>query len=439
MPSRPRQADSHRVPRRVANLRSRRHQKKISLPFQCTQDPPAILEEGCFPAQHARAWEKDFTEMEGHSSTLKMHSNAISKLPRALLMAVLGLQLSGLPAVAQSPPAPWSAPPSTIVVSEERQFRNGDVHLSGTLHLPQGRGPFPAVIVLHSASSATRDLPLYRHLKQLLPVLGYAVFIYDRRGSGKSGGQRAGTDFNMLADDGAAALRMLAADKRIDPHRIGFWGLSQGGWLSVLASSRSPQAAFAISVSAPLVTPDIQMKFAVANLLRVKGFADDDIKEAISTRAAVDDFMRGKGDRAAVERLLAGAARKPWFRHSYISPMLEDPAHSQWAKEIALNPVTTLDRVHRPILIVFGADDPWVPVRISAELLKAVAQRKPNLSYAVIAGANHEMATGVASEQELDPAYATAFAPDAPAYFGILTRWLSRLGEPPRHEGGRER
>lgn len=349
------------------------------------------------------------------------------KFLRVLTIAVLGFYESGLPVVAQVAPA-WSAPASTIVVAEEREFQNGDVHLSGTLYLPGGPKPVPVVIALHSASSATRDLPLYQHLKDLLPALGYAVFIYDRRGSGKSTGKRAGTDFSMLADDGLAALRMLAADKRINAGKIGFWGLSQGGWLSVLAASRSRQVAFAISISAPLTTPDVQMNFAVGNILRVKGFNDEDIRAAIRTRTAVDDFMRGRRDRPAVEQMLADAAKKPWFKHCYISPMLDDPAHSQWAKEIKLDPVTTLNQVGCPVLILFGADDPWVPVRISAELLSKAANRKPNLSYAVIAGANHEMATNVAPEKELDPSYATAFAPDAPAYFGILAKWLSRPG-----------
>ncbi|HEX2761070.1 MAG TPA: alpha/beta fold hydrolase, partial [Rhizomicrobium sp.] len=226
-----------------------------------------------------------------------------SGLFRAL--ALLGCCWTSSPAIAQNTSPAWSAPASTIVVSEERQFRNGEVQLSGTLHLPKGPGSFPAVIVLHSASSATRDLPLYRHLKDLLPAIGYAVFIYDRRGSGKSTGTRAGTDFDTLADDGVAALRMLAADKRIDARRIGFWGLSQGGWLSVLAASRAPQAAFAISISAPLTTPDVQMNFAVSNILQVRGFSSADISDAINTRTAVDDFMRDRKDRATVEKMLA--------------------------------------------------------------------------------------------------------------------------------------
>jgi dienelactone hydrolase len=346
-----------------------------------------------------------------------------------LSITVFGFQLGGLPAVAQTVPPVWSAPPSTTVISEEREFQNGDIKLHGTLFMPGGSKPCPAIIAFHSASSATRDLPLYRHLSELMPALGYAVFIFDRRGSGQSSGVRNGTDFNTLADDGLAALRMLAADKRIDAHKIGFWGLSQGGWLSMLAASHSPQVAFAISISAPLTTPDVQMNFAVSNILRVKGFSNEDISTAIQTRTYVDEFMRGRKDRPTVEQMLTVAVNKPWFKYSYISPMLEDPAHSQWAKEIKLDPITTLDKVSCPILLLYGADDPWVPVRISARLLGKMTGKKKNLSYAVIAGANHEMATNVAPEKELDPNYATAFSPDAPSYFGILAKWLSQLGQ----------
>ncbi|RPD39570.1 alpha/beta hydrolase family protein [Chitinophaga barathri] len=356
---------------------------------------------------------------------------SISRFLRALTIAVLSLYGNGLPTVAQVATPAWSSPASTIVTSEEKEFQNGNVHLCGTLYLPGGPKPVPCVIVFHSASSATQDLPLYQHLKELLPALGYAVFIYDRRGSGKSAGKRAGADFNTLADDGLAALRMLAADKRINARKIGFWGLSQGGWLSVLAASRSRQVAFAISISAPLTAPDVQMNFAVGNILRVKGFRDEDIGAAIRTRIAVDDFMRGKGDRLAVERMLADAVKKPWFKYCYISPMLDDPVHSQWAKEIALDPIATLERVSCPVLILFGANDPWVPVKISTALLGKMADKKANLTYAVIAGANHEMATNVAAGQELNPSNATAFAPDSPSYFGLLAKWLSMPGQRP--------
>jgi dipeptidyl aminopeptidase/acylaminoacyl peptidase len=162
---------------------------------------------------------------------------------RSLLSVCVTIVLATHTAVAQQP-VPWRAPASADPIVEERTFSNGDVRFGGTLHLPRANMPVPAIVVLHSASSPTRDLPLYRHLVQMLPPLGIAVFVYDRRGSGLSGGDLGSSDYALLADDAIAAQRMLAADPRIDRRRLGFWGLSQGGWLAMLAASRSASTAF---------------------------------------------------------------------------------------------------------------------------------------------------------------------------------------------------
>ena len=171
----------------------------------------------------------------------------------------------------------------------------------GTLYLPSASQRVPAVVAFHAAGTSTRDVALFRHLEQMLPPLGVAVFVYDRRGRGKSVGKPAHGDYELLAEDRLSAVRMLAQDPRIDPRRIGVWGLSQGGWLSLLAAARSAEIAFAISVSAPLTTPDVQMNFAVANILRIKGYSKADVDAAIAAREAVDDFQRGKLDRATAQ------------------------------------------------------------------------------------------------------------------------------------------
>ena len=50
----------------------------------------------------------------------------------------------------------------------EHSFQSGSVTLSGTLHVPKVGNPVAAVVVLHAASSPTRDNPLYAHLKDML-------------------------------------------------------------------------------------------------------------------------------------------------------------------------------------------------------------------------------------------------------------------------------
>ncbi len=341
-----------------------------------------------------------------------------------LVAAPMGATAQDRPAVSSA----WSAPRTTSVESSELTFSNGATELSGTLYVPQGAAKIPAVVVFHGASEPTRDLPLYRHLIQMLPPLAVAVFVYDRRGSGKSGGGPAHGDYDALADDGVAALHKLAQDPRIDPKRIGFWGLSQGGWLSLLAASRCPDTAFAIAVSGPMTTPDVQMNFAVANILRIKGYSQADIDLAVAARSAVDAFERGSLDRATAQKRLDAVVDKPWFDLIYMDKTFADPDKSGWAREIRHDPLATLPRVKAPTLVIYGANDPWVPVKLSVERLRASASRYRNITTVVVAAADHEMMLSASPEAQIDPAGLTTLAPDSPEYFGVLASWLTAEG-----------
>jgi dipeptidyl aminopeptidase/acylaminoacyl peptidase len=328
----------------------------------------------------------------------------------------------------QDPSWMWSAPESPSVIKIDKTFSSGPAQLSGTLYVPSVSLPVPAVVAFHAAATSTRDAPLFRHLEQMLPQLGVAVFLYDRRGSGKSAAASARGDYDLLAEDGLAAARMLAQDPRIDPRRIGFWGLSQGGWLALLAAARSADVAFAIAVSAPITTPDVQMNFAVTNILRIKGYPPADIEIAVTARKAVDDFVRGQMDRGTAQKLLDDALEKPWFDLIYMDRTLPDPAQSGWAREIRNDPLPTLFKVKVPTLIIYGAKDPWVPVRVSLDLLGEHAQRLPNIQKDVIAGADHYMMLSASAEAQIDPSRLAEYAPEAPAYFSVLASWLTSNG-----------
>jgi pimeloyl-ACP methyl ester carboxylesterase len=344
-----------------------------------------------------------------------------------LLLASLGLSDAIAATAAEAATPPWKAPASIAVEARELAFSNGATSLSGTLFVPRGRSRVPAVVVTHAASSPTRDLPLYRHLIELLPPLGLATFVYDRRGSGASRGELAASDYATLADDAIAAQRMLERLPAVDPRRIGFWGLSQGGWIAVLAGARSPSAAFVISVSAPMTTPDAQMNFAVANMLSVEGYSQADVEQAVGARRAVDAYLRGELDRASAQKALEAAKARPWFDRVYMGTELPaDPAQSRWLKEMRHDPLATLAEVKTPTLVVYGAADPWVPVQLSVERLARAAARLPNVETVVIAGADHAMMLSVDAKTQMDPAFFPRQAPEAPAYFGVLGAWLAR-------------
>ncbi len=364
-------------------------------------------------------------KLPGESRPCRLGKSIFRKIGSAFCAIAIMLTFAAkAPATARdASPVPWSAAPSTIIVSESRTFRSGDATLSGTLHLPMGGQASGAVVVAHTASKSLRDALLYEHLTEMLPPLGIAVLTYDRRGSGQSGGTLQDSDYGMLADDAIAAVQMLKADARIDPERIGIWGLSQGGWLSLLAAARSSDVRFVVSISAPVVTPDVQMMFRSDNSMRINGYPQAEIDQMRATRKAVDDYMRGTGDRAAAQALVDAAKTKPWFELLYMGDTVGDRATSRWRREIEYDPLPTLDEVDAPTLILFGANDPVVPVATSVERINA--RLRPNLTVRVIVGADHHMATSMSPEEQMDPAQSDRVRPEAPEYFAVLASWLT--------------
>ncbi|WP_447725098.1 alpha/beta hydrolase family protein [Sphingomonas koreensis] len=334
------------------------------------------------------------------------------------------------PAMAQEKPAspPWSAPATVETITEARRFTSGGVELAGKLYLPRSRKPVAAVVVTHGASSPLGDASLYEHLKVMLPALGIAVFTYDRRGSGQSGTKTAGGDYTVLADDAIAAVRSLKGDPRIDLRRIGTWGLSQGGWISPLAASRSPDIAFVIAVSAPVVTADVQMLFSSTNHLRANGHSQAEIDQMVATRKAVDAYMRGTGSREAAQQRIDAAKTAPWFKYTYMGETVRDRAVSGWRKEIENDPLRNLSAVKVPMLVLFGAYDAVVPVADSTDRLRAIAARMPKMKVHVVAGADHSMHMAADQSITLDPKHDGTERADSAEYIAVLSSWLAARG-----------
>jgi uncharacterized protein len=262
-------------------------------------------------------------------------------------------------------------------------------------------------------------------LREGLPAIGVAVFIYDRRGSGASSCTLKGIDYETLADDAIAARNEIAGVPKIDSAKIGYSGLSQGGWLAVLAAERSQNAAFAISVSAPLTTPERQMEFATTNLLTVRGYSRKDVEQMLETRKAWFGYLNGATPRSAAVEALRRAEAQPWFNLAFmpkVSQVTTDPAHNSGRKELDYDPVPVVRRVKVPLLFIYGGSDPWVPVELSVKQLRVLANQQPNIRYVVVPKANHEMM--FVEHDTMAFGEKTMNAPEAPEYFMLMASWL---------------
>lgn len=342
------------------------------------------------------------------------------------VLAVLGS--AGAQVTSQSARDLWHVV-ATQTVSEEIQFTNGKVQLKGTVYLPKTGNNLPAVVVLHHAAVPTRDANLYRHLCEGLPALGIAVLVYDRRGSGQSTGDLGKADYETLADDAISGQHALAKFSRIDASKIGFWGMSQGGWLAVLAAGRSKDTAFAIAVSSPLVTADEQMQFATKNLLILRGYSQCDVQDMLAARNAWTGYLHRKTSHDEAVATLRKAEAKPWFDIAYLpraSQLTNDPEHDANRRELDDDPMDAARHAKVPLLFLYADSDPWVPVAESVKRVQSLARKLPNIEYAVVSNANHEMMFPGNEQMQVDQDTTRKEAPQAPAYFMLLASWLTQ-------------
>jgi len=109
--------------------------------------------------------------------------------------------------------------------------------LTADLYLPEGRGPFPGMVVVHGGSWHTRDRGDMAGVAALLASRGYVVANINYR-------RAPHHRYPAQVGDVRAAVRWLrrnATGFRMDPERVGGWGYSAGAHLvSLVAAAAGP-------------------------------------------------------------------------------------------------------------------------------------------------------------------------------------------------------
>lgn len=146
---------------------------------------------------------------------------------------------------------------SSLYSAEEVTFTNGvdKLQLAGTLTIPKGAGPFPAVVLLSDMGAQNRDgaakgyAPL-QVLAEYLSEQGIAVLRFDDRGVGKSEGDNNSATTLDRVKDAQAAVQFLRTRPEINTSRIGVIGHGEGGNVGLLAAAQALPPAFVVTLAA---------------------------------------------------------------------------------------------------------------------------------------------------------------------------------------------
>jgi pimeloyl-ACP methyl ester carboxylesterase len=276
---------------------------------------------------------------------------------------------------------------------EQVHFKSKDLILRGSLLIPRGKGPHPAVVVIHGSGGQGRHLWTYRSYGYLLARYGIAALLYDKRGVGESEGNYEQADFKNLAQDAVEAVKLLKTRTDIDKDKIGLIGISQGGWIAPLAASMEPDVAFLILMVAPSVTVWEQELQRVEYSLRQDGFTETEIAAAIAHTTLLFAAVENRGLWDSLQASMAFARQSSWAEYVVLLDSL--PELDDWQR-IRFDPEPILKKTTIPTLVIYGEGDVLVPPSGNASRMRQLLTEAGNTDVTVITfpGVDHDLMTG---------------------------------------------
>jgi alpha-beta hydrolase superfamily lysophospholipase len=317
------------------------------------------------------------------------------------------------------------------------RLRSGIFEEPRVIEAPQGRlglslyyageRPRATVILVHGNDPETREMGF------IIPFFvcnGVNVISYDQRGVGESAGDWFLNGPGQRADDVEAIYDVMRSDPHVDPHRIGIWGFSNGGWTAPLVSIHRP-VAFMILKSAPTESLAQNIDYEVEQTMR-RHNAEGASPQAIALWHAFERSLDGSVSWSDTKRLYDIDAKQPWFQYSLMPDLgiSIPPPPSKIAglrRLVTFDPTLTLLRASStPTLALYGALDRNVDAADSAAHLREYLRRAGNrdVTIKMYPNAGHQLIVS-RSGYNGDPAPPERFVANYPQ---IMITWLAQRG-----------
>lgn len=288
--------------------------------------------------------------------------------------------------------------------NEEVTFTNdrGPVNLAGTLSLPKGKGPFPAVLLVAAAGPEGRDEEAGGHrvfvvLADHLLHEGIAVLRYDKRGVGSSSGNFAAASFEDLVSDAAVAFRYLKGRPEVDRHRVGIIGHSEGGSIAPAVAAGDKDVAFVVAMAGSGLSGEFRITQMQAYMAQESG-ASSEQQAKIRTlcrqifrtvKATPDDAVANERISALIDETVAAKGVTGEQAKAMGQLMTVEFVRT----ELNDDPIRYLKKVHVPVLALVGSLDRIVPAAPYVAAMRPVLSTIPGSKVQLLPGLNHLMQT----------------------------------------------
>ncbi|OHB63980.1 MAG: hypothetical protein A2Y76_07975 [Planctomycetes bacterium RBG_13_60_9] len=305
-------------------------------------------------------------------------------------------------------------------LEEEVGYENpsAKVRIAGSLTLPEGKGPFPAVLLIVGSGPLDRDETVSFHkpflvLADHLTRQGIAVLRVDKRGVGKTTGDLAEATIQELADDVRAGVEYLKGRKEIDSKQIGLLGHSEGGVVGPILASQSSDVAFLVMLAGLGQNNGDIIIFQKSLAARERGADEKTLALMRSWYERLYALVREDTDPATAEKkiralhatLTVEEKEKLGWPDSRLDREIADQLRRHWRYDVRHDPRATLMKVRCPVLALGGEKDMLVPAKENLAIIEEALKAGGNTRFTVreFAGLNHGFQTahtGAGSDEE---------------------------------------
>lgn len=277
------------------------------------------------------------------------------------------------------------------------QNTKAGISIGGTLTLPHGAGPFPAVLLITGSGAQDRNEALMGHkpfliISDYLTRRGIAVLRVDDRGVDSTGGDALTATTADNASDAFAGVKYLQSRADIQKNKIGLIGHSEGGVIAPMVASQTNDVAFIVLLAGVGVLPQHLLLRQREDMMRQAKSKEEDIQKALALLTKVYDLLSAENYSPAVEEKLSKLFQENApVKGADVSPMVKYFTLPWMRYFIKLNPQLYLQKVTCPVLALNGTNDIQVAAKENLAAIETAINGGGNSNVTVqeLPGLNH--------------------------------------------------